>query len=162
LPSARVGLPYRATLPGPGQDYHLLEGDLPHGLTLEATGELHGVPTEAGHTQLPVFAARDDGASVLWMVDLSIFPEADPPAPAALDTLDKDGAFSIGMLDDMVDVPSRKTTLKARIFYPTKNGPGTVADGLHPLIVFHHGAVAFDPLHPTIYDRYDHFLKRWA
>jgi dienelactone hydrolase len=162
LPAARVGVPYRATLPPPGQDFHLLDGELPHGLTLEPDGELHGVPTVAGHTQVPIFATRDDGSSVLWKTDLSIFPEVEPVAPVALDTLDHDGPFGLGIIDDTIAVPSRRTSIPARIFYPTPHGPGSVADGLHPLIVFHHGAVIIDPTHPTVYDRYDHFLRRWA
>jgi dienelactone hydrolase len=163
LPAARVGLPYRATLPGPGDDFHLLDGELPHGLVLESTGELHGVPTAAGHSQLPIFADTGvDGSSVLWKVDLSVFPAADGPPAAALDGLDRDGPFGVGSLDDTISVPSRRTAVPARIFFPTPQGPGAVADGVHPLIVFHHGAVLLDPTHPTVYDRYDHFLRRWA
>jgi hypothetical protein len=29
-------------------------------------------------------------------------------------------------------------------------------------VVFHHGAVAIDPGHPTVFDRFDHLLRRWA
>jgi hypothetical protein len=78
LPAGRVGVPYRAQLPGSGE-HRLLGGELPRGLTLEPSGELHGVPTVAEHAHLEIFELRADG-SVLWKADLPVTPEVEMPA----------------------------------------------------------------------------------
>jgi dienelactone hydrolase len=159
LPAARVGVPYRAALPSDGADFRLLDGDLPRGLTLEASGELHGVPTSAGHVRLPIYAARPMGTSVLYRTDLSVFPEAET-STTTLDALDTDGPFAVGTLDDTVMVASRKTSVRVRVFYPRRDG--APAPGVFPLVVFHHGAVVTQPDHPSIYDRFDPLLRRWT
>jgi dienelactone hydrolase len=159
LPAARVGVGYRAALPGAADEYRLLDDGLPHGLTLEPSGELHGTPTTAGHVHLSVFAARSAQASILYQIDLSVFPEAESSA-TSLEALDVDGPFAVSSLDDTVAVPSRKTTVPVRVFFPAR-GPA-VADGVFPLVVFHHGAVFVQPDHPAIFDRFDQLLRRWT
>jgi dienelactone hydrolase len=159
LPAGRIGVPYHVFFPGPADDFRLVADALPRGLTLEPTGELHGVPTSAGHFRMAVFGLKLAGASVLWKADLSIFPETEVAA-TSLDALDVDGPFSVGSRDDTVDVPSRKTSVRLRSFFPAQ-GDG-VAAGIFPLVVFHHGALVIDPGHPTVFDRFDHLLRRWA
>jgi dienelactone hydrolase len=179
LPAGRVGAFYRTSLApvmptttiaggtpgtttttlGGADEYRLLGEGLPRGLILEPSGDLHGVPTSAGHARLRIFAARGDETSVLFKADLSIYP-ASETATTTLDALDVDGPFTVAALDDTVEVPSRNTTVPVRVFYPSEGG--APAPGPFPLVVFHHGAVVLQPDHPAIYDRFDHLLRRWT
>jgi dienelactone hydrolase len=165
LPAGRVGTFYRTSLAslstGAADEYRLLGEGLPRGLILEPSGDLHGVPTSAGHAELRIFAARSNETSVLLKVDLPIYP-ATETATTTLDALDVDGPFAVGALDDTVEVPSRKTSAPVRVFYPAQPGGGAPAPGPFPLVVFHHGAVVLQPEHPAIYDRFDHLLRRWT
>jgi dienelactone hydrolase len=156
LPAARVGVPYRTRLPAGASECRLLRDQLPRGLELEATGEIHGVPTQAQHAHLELFGVGAGGASFLWKADLPIFPSGETALPP-LDSLDADGPFATGSLDDVVPVPSRHTEVRVRIFHPL----GVPAAPL-PVIVFHHGALMVGPEHPTVYDRFDHLLRRWS
>jgi dienelactone hydrolase len=157
LPAGRVGVPYRARLPGAGE-YRLISAELPRGLTLESDGELHGVPTVAEHAHLEIFELRA-GGSVLWKADLPVAPEVDMPA-GTLDALDVDGPMAVTSFDESVTVESRHTSVPVRIFHPadTAGVPGRQL----PVIVFHHGALMIDPAHPTVFDRFDALLRRWA
>jgi dienelactone hydrolase len=157
LPAGRVGVPYRAQLPGSGE-YRLLSAELPRGLTLEPTGELHGVPTVAEHARLEIFELRATG-SVLWKADLPVAPEVEMAA-GTLDGLDVDGPMTVTSFDEVVEVPSRHGSVPVRIFHPadTAGMPGRQL----PVIVFHHGALMIDPSHPTVFDRFDPLLRRWA
>jgi dienelactone hydrolase len=159
LPAARVDLPYRAVLPAQGAQVRLLRGTLPKGLKLEAHGELHGVPEVSEHTRFEIIATPATGAPTLWRAELSVFP-AHEVALAPIDTLDADGPFEVASLDETMPVPARKTTALVRTLYPAH--AGQVAEGVFPLVVFHHGAALYDPSHPQLYDRYDHLLRRWA
>jgi acetyl esterase/lipase len=155
LPAGRVGVPYRAQLPGSGE-YRLLSAELPRGLTLEKTGELHGVPTVAEHARLEIFELGAT-TSVLWKADLPVAPEVEM-APGTLDSLDVDGPSMVTSFDEMVQVTSRRTSVPVRIFHPVDlqdHGP-------LPVIVFHHGALMIEPGHPRVFDRFDPLLRRWA
>lgn len=156
LPAGRVGVPYRARLPSGASEYRLLRDRLPQGLALEANGEIHGVPNLAEHAQLQLFGVGPSGASFLWKADLPVFASADAPMPA-LDSLDVDGSFAVATLDDVVPVPSRHTEARVRLFHPLGAPPGPM-----PVIVFHHGALMVGPERPTVYDRFDHLLRRWS
>jgi dienelactone hydrolase len=157
LPAARVNAPYHAQLPE-GSEFQLLKGALPKGLKLEPTGEIHGLPTASQHAQLEVFALRDKEAPMVWRVELPVYPEVDR-APGPLDALAAPGPFAVATLDDAVPVASRNLSEQIRIFYPATNG--AVAEGVFPVVVFHHGALLPDG-HPTIFDRFDHLLRQWA
>jgi dienelactone hydrolase len=163
LPAGRVGVPYAAPLPGGMTTYRLTTGVLPAGLSLdEATGLVSGTPSEPQHARVQFSGQLADDLTV-WLAGLSIFPETEMP-PRALDELDADGPFTVGALDEMVNVASRNRQVKVRVYYPQTGG--RVAEGSFPLVVFHHGAanVSGNPASPfsTIYLRYDPLLKRWA
>jgi dienelactone hydrolase len=159
LPAGRVGVPYRARVPGGPAEYRVLRNSLPRGLTLETGGEIHGVPTLAEHAHLEIFAVREDQSAALWKVDLPVFSDADTPAaPGTLDGLDVDGPFAVGSFDERVTVESRGLAVPVRIFHPQG-----AAGRLLPVVVFHHGAVApAAATRPTLFDRFDHLLRRWA
>jgi dienelactone hydrolase len=156
LPAGRVGVPYRAQLPAGATEYRVLRDRLPRGIELEPDGELHGVPTVAEHVHLELFGVGPGSASFLWKADLPIFPDADPVLPP-LDSLDADGPSPVGSLDDVVPVPSRHTDVRVRIFHPLDPPPAPM-----PVVVFHHGALMVGPERPTVYDRFDHLLRRWS
>jgi dienelactone hydrolase len=165
LPAGRVGVPYRATLPPTytGAVYQLTAGSLPVGLALDpVTGAVSGIPTQARHSQLR-FSAQAAGVTTQWAAGLSIFPETETPA-RSLDAMDADGPYQVGALDEVVNVPSRKKTVRVRLYYP--EAEGKVAAGRFPMVVFHHGAALVSPAptspYATVYLRYDPLLKRWA
>jgi dienelactone hydrolase len=165
LPGARVGVPYQARLERGGEsgallDVNLIDGSLPRGLHLDQEGEIHGVPSQPALAACEIFDVPETGAPQLWKAHLPVFPAVETPAEP-LDGLDRDGPFQVDLLDEPLEVPSRGVTERLRILFPRDAGGGVPAGRL-PLVVFHHGAASVDPQHPTLYDRFDHFLRRWA
>jgi dienelactone hydrolase len=66
----------------------------------------------------------------------------------------------LDLREEPLPVPARATTERMRVLVPRQDG--ALAAGRLPLVVFHPGAAAFDPQHPTLADRFDHLLRRWA
>jgi dienelactone hydrolase len=166
LPGARVGTPYLARADAAVAKFSLLRGDLGSGLRLEPTGEIHGRPLEARLGRLDVFAMPGDGdqdsdPATLLRAFLPVYPAVETPAEP-LDALDRDGPFQVDTLDEPLPVPSRGVTERLRLFYPRDRTAGAVPDGRLPPIIFQHGAAPYDPAMPTLYDHYDHLLRRWA
>lgn len=160
LRAAREGLPYAVRLPGNPTGCQLLSGTLPKGLRLEGEScALLGVPTDAGHMTAELFGVRSTGVPVSWRVELTVFPSVESTAQP-LDALAAPGPFEVGTLDDTITLMSTGLREKIRIFYPAQ--AGRVANGVFPLVVFHHGAAPYDPNHPRIFDRFDHLLTQWA
>jgi hypothetical protein len=112
----------------------------------------------AEHAHLEIFELRASG-SVLWRADLPVAPEVDAPA-GSLDGLDADGPMAVATFDVLVAVASRHSTVPVRIYHPA-DAAGTPGRRL-PVVVFHHGALMIDAGHPTIFDRFDPLLRRWA
>jgi dienelactone hydrolase len=163
LPGARVGSPYLARADASPAEFSLLRGDLPPGLRLQPTGEIHGRPLEARIGRFDVFATPGDDAEppTLLRAFMPVYPAVEAPAEA-LDAIDGDGPFQVDTLDEPLPVPSRGTSERLRIYYPRQRSDGAVPAGRLPPVVFHHGAAPYDPALPTLYDHYDHLLRRWA
>jgi hypothetical protein len=163
LPGGRVGVPYQARLELGGAtsgEVNLLAGVLPRGLTLDGLGEIHGLPATATLATCEIFDVPAAGAPQLWKARLPVFAPVEVAAEP-LDALDRDGPFAVDLLDEVLEVPSRGVAERLRILFP-RGIDGAVPAERMPLIVFHHGAAAVDAAHPTLYDRFDHFLRRWA
>lgn len=162
LPGGRVGVPYQARLEVSSEgfsDVSLLDGALPRGLRLGDLGEILGVPSLPTLASCEIFEVPSAGLPQLWRARLPVFP-ASEAAAEALDGLDRAGPYAVDLLDEPLAVPSRGVTERLRILFPRR--AGLVPEGRFPLIVFHHGAAPVDAEHPTLYDRFDHFLRRWA
>jgi dienelactone hydrolase len=120
------------------------------------------VPSAAVHARMHLRGQLGDNLT-LWLTDLSIFPQSEPPSPR-LDDLDREGPFPVGSIDETVEVVSRNRNAKVRFYYPQSGGG--VAEGRFPVIVFHHGAAntsgAQGSPYNTVYLRYAPLLERWA
>jgi len=158
LPAARVGAGYRAVLEPEGAEFRVLRGALPKGLVIER-GAIEGVPTNAQYARFEVLATAAGQSPWLSRVELPIYP-AQNAAGARLDEFAEPGPFGVASLDDSVAIRARRTKAPMRVFYPARDG--RVADGVFPLVVFHHGAGIVDAARPWLYDQYDHFLRHWA
>jgi dienelactone hydrolase len=160
LPGARVGVPYATRLDlGAGVELgaDLPSGVLPRGLYIDDLLQLRGVPSSAGFASFDIFAGESPVAPHLVRFRLPVLPSVETPAEP-LDGLDRPGPFAVETLDEVLDVPVRGVSEGLRLFYPRGTEPGKKL----PLIIFHHGAAPVSDDHPTLFDRFDHFLRRWA
>jgi len=159
LPAARVGVEYRAELAPTGAEFRALGDALPKGLLLEPGGVLHGVPTKAQCARFDVLATAEGESPWLSRAELLVYPSRET-AGSTIDEFAAPGPFEVASLDETVDVRARDAKAPLRVFYPARGG--RVADGVFPLVVFHHGAGIIDAARPRLYDQYDHFLRHWA
>jgi dienelactone hydrolase len=159
VPAARVGVDYKTELAPAGADFRLLRGSLPKGFSIEPSGLLHGFPTAPQYARFEVVATIPGQSPMLSRVEFPIYP-AQETRGAPLDDLGAPGPYEVASLDDLVPIRARNVKAPMRAFYPARGGKP--ADGVFPLVVFHHGAGIVDAARPRLYDQYDHFLRHWA